>query len=154
MRGNFYLTGDRGRMDSDGYFWFVGRADDVIITSGSVRLPCWEVTLGRGERSSGGVVTRGPLSPSRYRIGPFEVENALMEHPAVVETAVVSSPDPLRGEVRPMPRLTWRLRVFTFCPLDHSKASCNSCEAHVWPRCARGFDFTKALCPRGDALGS
>ncbi|XP_011385661.1 acyl-coenzyme A synthetase ACSM4, mitochondrial isoform X1 [Pteropus vampyrus] len=68
MRGNFYLTGDRGRMDSDGYFWFVGRADDVIITSG-------------------------------YRIGPFEVENALMEHPAVVETAVVSSPDPVRGEV-------------------------------------------------------
>nr|KAF6439640.1 acyl-CoA synthetase medium chain family member 4 [Rousettus aegyptiacus] len=68
MRGNFYLTGDRGVMDSDGYFWFVGRADDVIITSG-------------------------------YRIGPFEVENALMEHPAVVETAVVSSPDPVRGEV-------------------------------------------------------
>uniref|UniRef100_G3VK65 medium-chain acyl-CoA ligase n=1 Tax=Sarcophilus harrisii TaxID=9305 RepID=G3VK65_SARHA len=68
MRGNFYVTGDRGIMDSDGYFWFVGRADDVIISSG-------------------------------YRIGPFEVESALIEHPAVVESAVVSSPDPIRGEV-------------------------------------------------------
>ncbi|XP_075384476.1 acyl-coenzyme A synthetase ACSM4, mitochondrial [Tenrec ecaudatus] len=68
MRGNFYVTGDRGVMDSDGYFWFVGRADDVIISSG-------------------------------YRIGPFEVESALIEHPAVVESAVVSSPDPIRGEV-------------------------------------------------------
>ncbi|XP_042545783.1 acyl-coenzyme A synthetase ACSM4, mitochondrial isoform X3 [Dipodomys spectabilis] len=68
MRGDFYVTGDRGVMDSDGYFWFVGRADDVIISSG-------------------------------YRIGPFEVESALIEHPAVVESAVVSSPDPIRGEV-------------------------------------------------------
>ncbi|XP_054570109.1 acyl-coenzyme A synthetase ACSM4, mitochondrial-like [Eptesicus fuscus] len=68
VRGDFYVTGDRGVMDSDGYFWFVGRADDVIITSG-------------------------------YRIGPFEVESALIEHPAVVESAVVSSPDPIRGEV-------------------------------------------------------
>ncbi|XP_055483415.1 acyl-coenzyme A synthetase ACSM4, mitochondrial isoform X1 [Psammomys obesus] len=68
IRRNFYVTGDRGVMDSDGYFWFVGRADDVIISSG-------------------------------YRIGPFEVESALIEHPAVVESAVVSSPDPIRGEV-------------------------------------------------------
>ncbi|XP_038619168.1 acyl-coenzyme A synthetase ACSM4, mitochondrial-like [Tachyglossus aculeatus] len=68
MRGSFYITGDRGVMDKDGYFWFVGRADDVIISSG-------------------------------YRIGPFEVESALIEHPAVVEAAVVSSPDPIRGEV-------------------------------------------------------
>ncbi|ETE64171.1 Acyl-coenzyme A synthetase ACSM4, mitochondrial, partial [Ophiophagus hannah] len=62
VRGNFYITGDRGWMDEDGYFWFVGRSDDVIISSG-------------------------------YRIGPFEVESALIEHPAVVESAVVSSPD-------------------------------------------------------------
>nr|XP_051703906.1 acyl-coenzyme A synthetase ACSM4, mitochondrial [Oryctolagus cuniculus] len=68
IRGHFYVTGDRGVMDTDGYFWFVGRADDVIISSG-------------------------------YRIGPFEVESALIEHPAVVESAVVSSPDPIRGEV-------------------------------------------------------
>ncbi|XP_053132357.1 acyl-coenzyme A synthetase ACSM3, mitochondrial-like isoform X2 [Hemicordylus capensis] len=68
LRGSFYLTGDRGIKDEDGYFWFVGRGDDVINSAG-------------------------------YRIGPFEVESALIEHPAVVESAVVSSPDPLRGEV-------------------------------------------------------
>ncbi|XP_072733847.1 acyl-coenzyme A synthetase ACSM3, mitochondrial-like isoform X3 [Ciconia boyciana] len=68
IRGDFYVTGDRGIMDEDGYFWFVGRADDVINSAG-------------------------------YRIGPFEVESALIEHPAVVESAVVSSPDPIRGEV-------------------------------------------------------
>lgn len=65
-------------------------------------------------------MTQGPLSASRYRIGPFEVENALMEHPAVVETAVVSSPDPVRGEVRPMPPTnveTWRVHVLAPRPL-------------------------------------
>ncbi len=67
-RGDWYLTGDRAYIDEDGYFWFVGRADDVILTSG-------------------------------YRIGPFEVESALIEHPAVAESAVVSSPDETRGEV-------------------------------------------------------
>uniref|UniRef100_A0A8D0CEM7 medium-chain acyl-CoA ligase n=2 Tax=Scleropages formosus TaxID=113540 RepID=A0A8D0CEM7_SCLFO len=68
FRGDFYLTGDRGVMDQDGYLWFVGRADDVINSAG-------------------------------YRIGPFEVENALTEHEAVAESAVVSSPDPVRGEI-------------------------------------------------------
>ncbi|XP_074741891.1 acyl-coenzyme A synthetase ACSM4, mitochondrial-like isoform X2 [Strix uralensis] len=68
VRGNFYITGDRGSMDADGYIWFMGRSDDVIISSG-------------------------------YRIGPFEIESALIQHPAVIESAVVSSPDPLRGEV-------------------------------------------------------
>ena len=67
-RGEFYVTGDRGRRDEDGYLWFVGRADDLIISAG-------------------------------YRIGPFEVESALLEHPAVVESAVVASPDPVRGEI-------------------------------------------------------
>ncbi|XP_053936339.1 acyl-coenzyme A synthetase ACSM5, mitochondrial isoform X2 [Cuculus canorus] len=67
-RGDFYVTGDKGTMDEDGYIQFFGRDDDIIISSG-------------------------------YRIGPFEVESALIEHPAVAETAVVSSPDPLRGEV-------------------------------------------------------
>jgi len=67
-RNGWYLTGDRAYKDEDGYFWFVGRADDVILTSG-------------------------------YRIGPFEVESALIEHPAVAESAVVSSPDETRGEV-------------------------------------------------------
>lgn len=68
FRGDWYLTGDRAYVDADGYFWFVGRADDVILSAG-------------------------------YRIGPFEVESALLEHPAVAESAVVSSPDEMRGEV-------------------------------------------------------
>lgn len=67
-RGDYYITGDRAIKDEDGYLWFVGRADDVILSSG-------------------------------YRIGPFEVESALLEHEAVAESAVVSSPDEVRGEV-------------------------------------------------------
>jgi acetyl-CoA synthetase/medium-chain acyl-CoA synthetase len=66
--GDWYVTGDRGIKDEDGYFWFVGRADDVIISAG-------------------------------YRIGPFEVESALQEHPAVLESAAVASPHPDRGQV-------------------------------------------------------
>lgn len=68
FRGDWYLTSDRAYVDEDGYFWFVGRDDDVILSSG-------------------------------YRIGPFEVESALLEHGAVAESAVVSSPDEKRGEV-------------------------------------------------------
>ncbi len=68
FRGDWYLTGDRAKVDKDGYFWFVSRADDVILSAG-------------------------------YRIGPFEVESALIEHAAVAESAVVSSPDEERGEV-------------------------------------------------------
>ena len=66
--GDWYFTGDKAYRDEDGYFWFVGRADDVIISAG-------------------------------YRIGPFEVESALIEHPAVAESAVVASPDPVRGDI-------------------------------------------------------
>ena len=68
FRGDWYYTGDRASRDEDGYFWFVGRADDVIISAS-------------------------------YRIGPFEVESALADHPAVAETAVVASPDPVRGNI-------------------------------------------------------
>ena len=68
FRGDWYITGDRAFVDEDGYFWFVGRGDDVINSAG-------------------------------YRIGPFEVESALIEHPAVAESAVVASPDEMRGEV-------------------------------------------------------
>ncbi|GIX49774.1 MAG: hypothetical protein KatS3mg131_3985 [Candidatus Tectimicrobiota bacterium] len=68
FRGDWYLTGDRGVRDAEGYFWFVGRADDVIISAG-------------------------------YRIGPFEVESALLEHEAVAESAVVASPDEMRGAI-------------------------------------------------------
>ena len=63
-----YKTGDMAWRDEDGYFWFVGRADDVIKSSG-------------------------------YRIGPFEVESALMEHPAVLECAITAVPDPDRGQI-------------------------------------------------------
>lgn len=67
-RGDWYLTGDRAYRDEDGFFWFVGRDDDVIISAG-------------------------------YRIGPFEVESALIEHPSVVEAAAVAAPDPDRGSI-------------------------------------------------------
>lgn len=67
-RAEWYISGDRARKDKDGYFWFIGRADDVIKTSGE-------------------------------RIGPFEVESALVEHPAVIEAGVIGKPDPLRGEI-------------------------------------------------------
>ena len=63
-----YYTGDMAWRDEDGYFWFVGRADDVIKSSG-------------------------------YRIGPFEVESALLEHPAVLECAITAVPDPYRGQI-------------------------------------------------------
>ena len=65
---NIYYTGDVAWRDQDGYYWFVGRADDVIKSSG-------------------------------YRIGPFEVESALMTHPAVVECAITGVPDEIRGQV-------------------------------------------------------
>lgn len=67
-RNGYYLTGDRAYRDDDGYLWFVGRSDDVILSAG-------------------------------YRIGPFEVESALIEHPAVVESAVVGAPDEDRGSI-------------------------------------------------------
>lgn len=62
MHDGYYHTGDQAWIDEDGYFWFIGRGDDVIKSSG-------------------------------YRIGPFEVESALLEHPAVVETAITAVPD-------------------------------------------------------------
>ncbi|MEW5862622.1 MAG: acetate--CoA ligase [Pseudomonadota bacterium] len=64
----WYLTGDLARRDADGYYWFIGRADDVIKSAG-------------------------------HLIGPFEVESALMEHPAVAEAGVIGKPDPVVGEV-------------------------------------------------------
>jgi acetyl-CoA synthetase len=68
FNSGWYLTGDLARCDTDGYFWFVGRADDVIKSSG-------------------------------HLIGPFEVESALLEHPAVSEAGVIGKPDPVAGEV-------------------------------------------------------
>ena len=66
--GEWFHTKDAAQTDEDGYFWYAGRADDVIISAG-------------------------------YRIGPFEVESACVEHPAVLEAAVVASPDERRGSI-------------------------------------------------------
>lgn len=66
-RGGVYHTGDTAYKDEDGYYWYVGRIDDLIKTKG-------------------------------YRVGPFEIENVLMEHPAVTEVAVTGVPDPKRGQ--------------------------------------------------------
>lgn len=68
MHDGLYHTGDTAWMDEDGYYWYVGRTDDVIKSSG-------------------------------YRIGPFEIESVLSEHPSVLEVAVTGVPDPLRGNV-------------------------------------------------------
>jgi acetyl-CoA synthetase len=68
FKNGWYLTGDRAKVDEDGYFWFIGRDDDVINTAG-------------------------------HLVGPFEVESALVEHPAVAEAAVIGVPDSERMEV-------------------------------------------------------
>jgi len=68
VRGDWYVTGDTMMQDEDGYFFFVGRNDDIITSSG-------------------------------YRIGPFDVESVVMEHPAVAEVAVIGKPDPVRTEI-------------------------------------------------------
>ena len=66
--GDWWLTGDQGYRDADGYLWFVGRKDDVISSAG-------------------------------HRIGPGEIEDCLLKHPAVAQAAVIGSPDPLRGQI-------------------------------------------------------
>ena len=68
FKHGWYYSGDRARLDADGYFWFIGRADDVINTAG-------------------------------HLVGPFEVESALLEHPAVAEAGVIGKPDPIAMEV-------------------------------------------------------
>ncbi|UTH13195.1 acetate--CoA ligase [Macrococcus equipercicus] len=68
LPGGWYISGDSAYMDEDGYFWFQGRVDDVIMTAGE-------------------------------RVGPFEVESKLVEHPAVAEAGVIGKPDPVRGEI-------------------------------------------------------
>ncbi len=68
FKNGWYISGDRASLDEEGYFWFVGRDDDVINTAG-------------------------------HLVGPFEIESALLEHPAVAESAVVGKPDPVNMEV-------------------------------------------------------
>ena len=92
INDEWYVSGDSAYMDEDGYFWFQGRVDDVIMTAGE-------------------------------RVGPFEVESKLIEHPAVVEAGVIGKPDPIRGEiikafvalkegVEPSPELAEEIRQF------------------------------------------
>lgn len=68
LNGEWYVSGDSAYMDEEGYFFFQGRVDDVIMTSGE-------------------------------RVGPFEIESKLIEHPAIVEAGVIGKPDPVRGEI-------------------------------------------------------
>ncbi|MCA9724466.1 MAG: acetate--CoA ligase, partial [Kurthia sp.] len=68
LKDEWYVSGDSAYMDDEGYFWFQGRIDDVIMTAGE-------------------------------RVGPFEVESKLLEHPDVVEAGVIGKPDPVRGEI-------------------------------------------------------
>src|SRR5205814_3165330 len=95
FRGDWYLTGDRAVRDADGYYWFVGRGDDVIKSSS-------------------------------YRIGPFEVESALIEHPAVMEAAVVGKPHPVRGQV-----------VKAFVVLRHDQAHGEELKRELQDHCKR-----------------
>ena len=112
FRHNWYVTGDRAYMDKDGYFWFVGRADDVIKTSGE-------------------------------RVGPFEVESALIKHPAIIEAGVIGKPDPIRGEIikafivllpkyKPSEKLKENIKLFVKKHLA----------GHAYPR---EIEFTKSL---------
>ena len=117
--GGWYLCGDLAMRDADGYFWFVGRGDDVIKSSG-------------------------------HLIGPFEVESALMEHPAVAEAGVIGKPDLMAGEMvnssqaspsaTPCARNCWATRAgasarrsprrrSTSAPISRRPAAARSCAA-------------------------
>ena len=104
FKKGWYITGDKARMDDEGYLWFIGRADDVINTAG-------------------------------HRVGPFEVESALVEHPAVAEAGVIGKPDELRGEIikafislkkgyKPSEKL--KKEIVTFIKLHHA--------GHAYPK--------------------
>jgi len=88
-----YYTGDMAWRDEDGYYWFVGRADDLIKSSG-------------------------------YRIGPFEVESALMEHPAVLECAITAVPDKIRGQIV-------KATIVTAKGFEHCEALAKELQEHV-----------------------
>jgi acyl-coenzyme A synthetase/AMP-(fatty) acid ligase len=112
FRDGYYLTGDRAYRDADGYLWFVGRSDDVILSAG-------------------------------YRIGPFEIESVLIEHPAVVESAVVPAPDEDRGSV---------VKAFIVVGKDYepsdelAKEIQDYCKAHTAPyKYPRQIEFIEEL---------
>jgi acetyl-CoA synthetase len=108
--GGYYLTGDLVRRDADGYYWFVGRADDVIKTAG-------------------------------HLVGPFEVESALMEHPAVAEAAVIGKPDPVAGDI---------LKAFVLLRVGHEPSDALRTELLGFARTRLG----PAIAPREIAIAS
>ncbi len=112
FRNGWYYTGDLARRDADGYFWFVGRGDDVITSAG-------------------------------YRISPFEVESALLSHPAVAESAVIGVPDALRGHV---------VKAFIVLALGWEATEdladvikCHAKENHAFYSYPRQVEFVSAL---------
>jgi len=108
----WYISGDKAWMDEDGYFWFIGRADDVIKTAGE-------------------------------RVGPFEVESALVEHPAIVESGVIGKPDPVRGEIiKAFVVLKERYRPSEKLKKDVQKFVKKRLAGHAYPR---EIEFRKTL---------
>ncbi len=111
-RNGQYLTGDRAYRDENGYLWFVGRSDDVILSAG-------------------------------YRIGPFEIESVLIEHPAVIESAVVPAPDEDRGSV---------VKAYVVLGADHEPSDelareiQDFCKSHTAPyKYPRRIEFIEEL---------
>jgi acetyl-CoA synthetase len=103
----WYLSGDLAMRDADGYFWFVGRSNDLIKSAG-------------------------------HLIGPFEVESALMEHPAVAEVAVIGVPDETAGElVRRWPPK--KSHFAKTCPRPEAARSCGACSRRANLGCQKGI---------------
>ena len=112
FRKKWYISGDKALMDKDGYFWFIGRADDVIKTAGE-------------------------------RVGPFEVESALVEHPAIVEAGVIGKPDKMRGEiVKAFVVLRERYKPTDKLMKDVQKFVKTRLAGHAYPR---EIEFRKSL---------
>ncbi|HUW21907.1 MAG TPA: acetate--CoA ligase [Candidatus Bathyarchaeia archaeon] len=109
---NWYISGDLAYKDEDGYFWFVGRSDDVIKTAGE-------------------------------RVGPFEVESALISHPAVIEAGVIGKPDPLRGEIiKAFVVLTSTVKPSEVLKTKLQKYVKSHLAGHAYPR---EIEFVKSL---------
>ena len=119
--GGWYLTGDLAKQDADGYFWFIGRADDVIKSAG-------------------------------HLIGPFEVESALMEHPAIAEAGVIGKPDAMIGEVV---KAFVSLKKGYPSPAKRCARNCSATRARVWaPRWRRERSSFATACRKRAAAKS
>ena len=113
--GDWFHTKDAAELDEDGYVWYAGRADDVIISAG-------------------------------YRIGPFEVESACVEHPAVKEAAAVASPDPSAAATSSRRSSCWR--AGTRRPTSWPPRSSSTCASATPPTPTRARSSSSATCPR------